>query len=1267
MASGFSNSKLKPTKRGNPCPICSDTSGDCRDGGERILCHSFIDGGAAPSGWKWLKQSTNGLWGVFISSANSDDSNWQDQIEERNRQRQQDQADRQKKYADGLTLHERNSNARKLLKQCPLTSQDKSALVARGIPENLLHLFGSVYRGKVVLGISQKFPGIFTLNGGGQSVLLAPDINSGILCPVFSSDGLIIGFQIRVADATNNKYRWLKSGYSSHLQNGELPLTYIGDAHSDYIQFAEGVLKPFIIGGLSGIATIGAAGGNFTGSLEQLSQLVAGKESAILVPDAGAIINEMVMLQYLHLQQFLAKKGIPLQVWWWGQFDKTSLDGDDLLAAGRWGETELIGWAKFVALASAEVQAYLSELTPKDFAAEEAEYQRQMAEDTAYQEYQNEQADAEVREDARQQQQAQATWESTKDETEWLRWIDRKKFTPSEEVNQEFIDINFNVGDCLAIKSITGTGKTQWVIRESILHKFGFFNLGSRNSLMQNTSERCFQSGINSYWIHEGEAEKFIPDKASAIHLCIDSLLKITVENAEGRVILIDETVSVLFHALASSTCQQQRFSMLARLDALLGVCGGLILLDANLTDWVVADIYKRCPQLKLRKVKNNYRPTIPWNVTLIRGAINAKGVENSRDKSPAIAVILDAADPIQRRYISIASDSQKAVETISGLLDARHVDIGADPDVPGDVAPISGFRVDSETTGEPLVQEFLKNPNAAIQKHCPGYIAYSPTAESGLDISIRDYFDLQVNLFYWQNTDSMLQLMGRTRNCQERIVALPEFIGGDDEMFIKSHSSAQVERAAVAYAELIADIHSRDFTLPGEAEKLIQELFQSNQTGWEDTWCKFTAMHNYEKHNAQKCLKWRLEEAGHNVHISTPEHDDGASKEFKEERKSVVETKSNVTFSAEPMESVAAATKILSTFGASVIDRRRAEKTLILHHLPGIEATPSWSAELVQRMLHDDKYWRSRLERYWLLLHPEVSRNISLGFWDNAINNKSAFFTPDKLRDRGLQVWALDQLNILDFINSHATWTDDSPEIEALLEAGKNKRIADAVGIHPGKGGGVRYLGRLLGLIGLSFKVKKLRCGDDVIRSYSISQLELYDPARLDVLDCVSRKFEQREWHFQQSPPSEKSVAHTSSSLRTTKVCATGSNADGVGITADETEKHSSADFDLENQKSSVEDEVAAAQNIDEPLGTGEAQEEEMEAENVTGHEPTSPGEGTLQVGGTAISTVTGEQVEILEVNGGSVLFRYLNNSRASYSGWGNEGTSPIELLRAG
>ena len=58
--------KRIPTNRANPCPICSDISGDCRHGEDNlILCHTYIDGGVDASGYEFKKAAPL-VSGVFM-------------------------------------------------------------------------------------------------------------------------------------------------------------------------------------------------------------------------------------------------------------------------------------------------------------------------------------------------------------------------------------------------------------------------------------------------------------------------------------------------------------------------------------------------------------------------------------------------------------------------------------------------------------------------------------------------------------------------------------------------------------------------------------------------------------------------------------------------------------------------------------------------------------------------------------------------------------------------------------------------------------------------------------------------------------------------------------------------------------------------------------------------------------------------------------------------------------------------------------------------
>jgi hypothetical protein len=206
------------------------------------------------------------------------------------------------------------------------------------------------------------------------------------MVPIWNEQKQIIGYQIR-NDANGDdapKYFWATSkpnlrrskGASSHLQNGELPLTFcvpLGDESNKplegvspsqnlaysveinpskkltgHINLSEGILKTSIMAQLRVMLVIGAAGGNFAGSpeilkryLESASALL-GTKQVVLWPDAGAQANRQVMLQYRRTYYLLKKWGYTLQIAWWGQIDKKCLDGDEYL-----DEYELLTWQQF--------------------------------------------------------------------------------------------------------------------------------------------------------------------------------------------------------------------------------------------------------------------------------------------------------------------------------------------------------------------------------------------------------------------------------------------------------------------------------------------------------------------------------------------------------------------------------------------------------------------------------------------------------------------------------------------------------------------------------------------------------------------------------------------------------------------------------------------------------------------------------------------------------------------------------------------------------
>jgi len=318
---------LKSFSRSNLCPVCGEGSPDCRysTDGELILCHSHIDFDPQHPEWHYLGTSSNGVWGVFVPRKDEafDRTEWLEKKAERER----DRREREREHAkNALSIPDRDKALRKLSKTLGLSRRHRQSLIDRGLSESAIEsgLFFSVYpNDPVPPGIPQNLPGVSNGKIAASGV--------GIACLAFDSEGQAIGYQIRLENVTDSKYRWAKGLTSSHLPNGELPITFIpNDKESDRVWLTEGILKPFVAAHKHGINTLGAAGGHFSGSASQIKEAIAPYREVIISPDAGDIGNPQVMRRWADQIKFLESLGKPILIGWWGQETKNDDDIDEL-------------------------------------------------------------------------------------------------------------------------------------------------------------------------------------------------------------------------------------------------------------------------------------------------------------------------------------------------------------------------------------------------------------------------------------------------------------------------------------------------------------------------------------------------------------------------------------------------------------------------------------------------------------------------------------------------------------------------------------------------------------------------------------------------------------------------------------------------------------------------------------------------------------------------------------------------------------------------
>lgn len=359
--------KFIPTRQGNPCQICSDTSGKCRETETVLLCMNITDAHSTPGGFKFIGLTKDGLWGKFVKD---DGQNFtQEQREQWQREQKLQKLLRlkaeQKRSKRSLSESHRDKEIRKVLSQLSLKPCHKADLQHRGLTdEEIIALkFRSVDQWqKLESEVSYKLAGVSI---HGKSLIT----QAGYICPIFNPQGLITSWQLRADNASDGgKYKWASSATrkrpnraSSHLPNGELPITYcrpLNQLQSQYIGLTEGILKPQITAIKRNQIVLGAAAGNFAASpdifksyLEHASHELGNTKDVILYPDAGAIANPNVMNQYRRTYKLVTKIGYNCLVAWWGQYSKTDCDIDELSADV---EVALITFEQFEAIAHSQ-------------------------------------------------------------------------------------------------------------------------------------------------------------------------------------------------------------------------------------------------------------------------------------------------------------------------------------------------------------------------------------------------------------------------------------------------------------------------------------------------------------------------------------------------------------------------------------------------------------------------------------------------------------------------------------------------------------------------------------------------------------------------------------------------------------------------------------------------------------------------------------------------------------------------------------------------
>jgi hypothetical protein len=659
--------------------------------------------------------------------------------------------------------------------------------------------------------------------------------------------------------------------------------------------------------------------------------------------------------------------------------------------------------------------------------------------------------------------------QQTSEDWKIKKWQRFRRFSPDIKINvQKLCSEHFDVpapenGMITAVRSGFGTGKTYWIGKKVASDECGLqINLGYRNSLL---FQQCKKWGFYHWDDHEGY--RYTKDPDARLSLCVDSLLKLpiemfesAVESGQGFTIIIDEPVSVLKHLILAKTLLGKRVETLERLEYILKLPNcRIVLTDGNQSDLVV-NYFSEISGKPSLKIENLYQSD-----TLPLFFVDA----GKKSKKWLSAEILKSPCP------AIATDSLRDAEAFARQLTESH-------------GP--GVLLTAKTATKEELKEFKTDPDAWIEKNKPAWLVYSPTAESGFDVSIRDYFS---DVFCWYvgvlGVDEFCQMSRRVRH-PERIVVLCAERG-----LPSSNTGGIIEADIVKALAEFSDTEAQLLLDESQLQKAREDLAAKIINPHTILCAKLQAKAELERSHLREYLIKAFEAGGYSVQqVSATECDYEGHAIAKEECK---EIESQEIFNAPDIE-LSEALEIKLNFKATWEDRCRAIKFFLKTRLPGIEDTDLWCWQFVRRVRFDDRSLLSQLDADWTYQNPEDAEFLQR---HRRSAGKREFL--GDFSTRWLKIKALKALGLEKFLEPGKVWTQESPEVLELLELCKKKAIANLFG-HPGKMKPIQWLNKLLQLIGRKLIGKNIKQNGAQHREYSFMD-EASLPENWDVLVALT------------------------------------------------------------------------------------------------------------------------------------------------------------------
>lgn len=866
----------------------------------------------------------------------------------------------------------------------------------------------------------------------------------------------------------------------------------------------------------------------------------------ILCPDAESIQNPLVCLSYSKLIEGLRYQGYDISLLWWNQYKKSDCDIDELIVKHDIksiscltsvdylvNETrydtpsfELISWELFI---NDHIENYSqpdvsqkeldkpnlfkisqSNVLKTDLSInankgyDQSQYQNINEPDAIeYEAYIKEKEEQERIEELQKKQWAEDK-RKVYNKKQWLSYYDYDKNSQRypqikyKEINSQYVNDGIKTleqkikeeivkeNTVIFVKSKLGSGKTQWISEQ--LNQLKEEGMGCYCITYRNTLAVQLGSRLKLKHLHYQKVFDEISNQTSQLVFCIDSLTHFNIDDFEGKIIVIDELVSVINHLLCSSTLKNKRELIIKKFREGLRKASIIICLDGNLNNFVcdflldsinqgisddmILSAYinnngKKLVNIKqqketknkwinektIYKINNTYKDLNKIKCAIITGSINEESKINKNDKSGLINNILN-----QDRSVVI-SDSQIILETIDNILTAEGKSV---------------LRIDSKTI--PDLKEDLEDIDNLLLKRNVDYLLYSPSCESGVSIDIHDYFKGGFAIFTGVvNTDTQIQMLRRVRD--KNIfwqIFCPEYSTMND------HTDS-LRELTISNTERMLEEFNMAYSSNFNPLLLIQSLMLSFEVeinyGFALLW-----KNKYEKSNYKECLVHQLKQNDFEIISEFALIKNKETLElYKGTKNELLDRNSLDIYNAEDIEENQAK-DISVKFSSRWEDRCKADKYWIKSILPTIEKSDIWTPELIRKIKYDQRNLISSLQTFYYLMNEELLLIKAQKLWEKRIN-EGYLFDID-YNSQLLVIQSIKEMEIISFLEDYKGELLDQNDsrLKSIIEKGKEKQHERRLKLKVGKQKPLGYLNKVLNKIGFEVKnTKKKRDGKDI------------------------------------------------------------------------------------------------------------------------------------------------------------------------------------------